>query len=788
MNRTLYSNKTHRIISVCFVAIFFCLIGKAQNNIIDSFDDSSKYYTTANKPANAKNFYEKAIKAFDLKVKNNTITSQEEKKLGIAYQKAGDLLKRETKHTDALSYYIKANKLFEKINDSLGIGITYQNIATIYKHQKMIPNAIKNFNLALNYFDPNKHQTSIASVYNNIGLIHDFEFNKFDSALFFYNKSLDLYEKISDKKGISMEHSNISGVYAQLKNYDEALRHREICLKIDEEIGDKEGQLYSMWGLGEIYQYKKNYIEAEIHFKNALKIGKDLGLLYEQSEGHRVIAELYEAMGDYKKAYNHTSEFLKLNEQIMSEESVKKTAELQAQFDTEKKEQRIKLLEKDKQIDEEKHNRTKQFLLYTGIIAILVLGLLIYAVKTNRDRKRINTILEKQKQEIEIKNTELEQLSIVASETTNAVTIADAEGTILWVNRGFERLYNCTLVEFKNKHGNSIYSASSNSLLKDLVNNAINEKKSISYTYLLSNEKGSGSWIQTTLTPILKNEYVSKLVLIDADITELKQAEQEIAKQRDLLVKKNTHILQSIDYAKRIQDAILPRVTDLNSSFTDSFVLYQPKDIVSGDLYWLKEHGDEILFSVIDCTGHGVPGAFMSIFAYNLLDTIVSQYNESKPDKMLTILNQLLIKSLDKNNNHVDDGMELVICNYNKKSKLLTFSSCFSPLYFVRNGELSEYKGDLNVIGKNLQFENEITVTQIQMQSDDCVYLLTDGYADQKGGEAGKKFFYKPLREMLAKNHEKPMKEQELLLSSTINRWKGEREQIDDICIFGVRF
>lgn len=707
--------------------------------------------------------------------------------IGIIYWQKGD-------NETAINFYLQALKLTDVLV-SKGIQAaegekcrSLNNIGIVYANMKNFDKGIEYFKKALDIkIKINAEQKSIANSYNNIGNLY-YEKKQLDSAGSYFNQALKIREAIGDKRGIASSHINIGQLCEERKDSISALNHYDIAQKYAEEIGEKRILNNALRSKGKVF-VKLNKPDQAIDF-----LTKSLNMAIEQ-DAKLDIASTYEGLTlafeqkkDFKQAFKYYKLYTTYKDSVFNENSSNIIAELNTKYESEKKEQRIKLLEKDKEIDKEKHNRTKQVLLYTIIIGTLVLGLLVYVAKTNRDRKKTNRLLEKQKHEIEIKNIELEQLSIVASETINAVIIADSNGDILWVNRGFERMYNCTLSEFKNKYGASIYKASNNHELAAIASKAVQQQKSISYTCPFENTDKTISWIQTTLTPIIHGGVISKIVLIDTDITNLKEAEKEISAQRDQLAKKNTHILQSIDYAKKIQDAILPDLNEFRTTFSDLFVFYQPKDIVSGDLYWMKQIGDEILFSAIDCTGHGVPGAFMSIFAYNLLDVVITQFHETAPDKILIKLNQLLISSLDKNNQHIDDGMELVICNYNTKTKVLTASGCFSSLFFVRNNELTELKGDLNVMGDKMSFSHNVTLHSVNIEPGDSVYLFTDGYADQKGGPSGKKFFYKPFRELIVANNEKSMEEQKNIFSATINKWKENYEQIDDMCIFGIKF
>ena len=262
----------------------------------------------------------------------------------------------------------------------------------------------------------------------------------------------------------------------------------------------------------------------------------------------------------------------------------------------------------------------------------------------------------------------------------------------------------------------------------------------------------------------------------------------ELYHQKEIIEEKNKHITDSIIYAKRIQDATLPSLGLVRNYLPDSFVLFKPKDIVSGDFYWIEEVGDTILFSVVDCTGHGVPGAFLSLIGHNSLNQIVNELNISRPSDILFELDKIVYKTLQNNleNTNIKDGMDMSVCAYNKKSRLLQFAGAYNPLYLIRDGVMEEIKGDKIAIGSG-QHEEQYKNNEIQLKEGDCIYLFSDGYADQFGGPKGKKFKYSAFKELLIENHQRPMTDQHDILDAIINEWQGELEQLDDVCVIGVR-
>ena len=260
-----------------------------------------------------------------------------------------------------------------------------------------------------------------------------------------------------------------------------------------------------------------------------------------------------------------------------------------------------------------------------------------------------------------------------------------------------------------------------------------------------------------------------------------------VVAQKEELTQKNKDITDSIRYAKRIQFAILPE----KSPFRDTFILFKPKDIVSGDFYWFTEVGDKEFFSAVDCTGHGVPGAFMSIIGHNSLTKIVREYGILEPGKILTQLNKEVLSTLHQRSDSGDvyDGMDLALAAYNRKDGILEYSGAFNPLYLIRDGEILETKADKVSIGRSsLSTDVEFTNHRIEIKKGDAVYLFSDGYADQFGDELMKKFKYKKLKEQFLKIQPETMANQRSIMDHTIEQWRGDVEQLDDILVIGRRF
>ncbi|MFL5754616.1 MAG: two-component regulator propeller domain-containing protein [Bacteroidia bacterium] len=433
------------------------------------------------------------------------------------------------------------------------------------------------------------------------------------------------------------------------------------------------------------------------------------------------------------------------------------------------------------------------------LITLVTATVVIYAFVKYRLKalQKENLILEKKVEErtaeiqeqsriIEEKSKELEQLSLVASKTDNVVLIMDAEGRVEYLNDSFVRLNKITLEELKKTKGDSIYEISNNEYIHAIITDCREKRASVVYESLNLLEDGTQVWESSTLTPIYDdNGQLKKMIIIDTDVSERKRQEQ-------IIVQKNKDILDSITYAKKIQTSILPALPVVKQSIPESFILYLTKDIVSGDFYWFADKEDFCIIAAIDCTGHGVPGAFMSLIGYNLLNQIVNEKQIHEPAKILKELNNGVLDALYKNqpNNQSKDGMDLAICKVYKNKKQLEFSGAMRPLWIVSKVEVTELKADKIPIGtKDADREGGVVYTNhvVEAGPDDRFYIFTDGYADQFGGEKEKKLTTGRFKEMLIEIGKLGMEEQRQKLLEYHKRWKGNIEQVDDILVIGMR-
>ncbi|MES2764086.1 MAG: SpoIIE family protein phosphatase [Bacteroidota bacterium] len=282
-------------------------------------------------------------------------------------------------------------------------------------------------------------------------------------------------------------------------------------------------------------------------------------------------------------------------------------------------------------------------------------------------------------------------------------------------------------------------------------------------------------------------------------------AEEKLKETLNEVEEKNKEITDSINYAKRIQEAILPSRAFIKTHLPDSFLYYQPKDIVAGDFYWAEKIGDTFYIAAADCTGHGVPGALVSVVCCNALNRSVKEFKETEPGKILDRTRELVLESFSKSGGDIKDGMDISLLSIKQVpfGHEVNWAGANNPLWYVKssvsssvtlsglegqvdNKELIEIKADKQPIGKT---DNPVPFTThlLNINKGDILYLFTDGYADQFGGPKGKKFKYKQFEDLLVASNKLALEEQCSLISKELNNWKSDLEQVDDICVIGIR-
>jgi serine phosphatase RsbU (regulator of sigma subunit) len=268
-----------------------------------------------------------------------------------------------------------------------------------------------------------------------------------------------------------------------------------------------------------------------------------------------------------------------------------------------------------------------------------------------------------------------------------------------------------------------------------------------------------------------------------------KKSKRILLLKNSVIEEKNKSITDSINYAKRLQNALLPSVQSINKILPEHFIYYAPKDIVSGDFYWVSKHSNKYIVAAIDCTGHGVPGSLLSVIGHNALDKVVNELGLLQPATIIESMSKIIQNILhQEENNDIRDGMDMALCCIDNETLQLEYAGANNPIYIFRNNQLEIIKGAHLSVGNAQDGIDQKPINHtVQLQNGDCFYLFSDGYVDQFGGVNGKKFKTKNLQSLLQKIHTQPMSEQLIIVKQTLESWQGMEEQVDDILVIGIR-
>lgn len=690
---------------------------------------------------------------------------------------------------DALELSLKARVLAEHLPFPEGVAYSYLNSGTAYYLLSQYHHALIDLEKAHACFEANGDNLGLASALRNIGNVYH-SMNLSELSVECYNKALTLTREENDLQGNAYNLGNIGYVYQKMQQYDKAKNYYLESAILLEKLKDVVGNADLRNNLGNIYIAEGNPEQGKFLIRESLKLAESISHLRGMANARKSLGTALSASGEYPEALTELNLALDLAREM--EDGVLITDILQQLSTVYEKQADFKTaLHFFKAYEEKKEELQK----VSQQILMEALRMKAEAEQSYLEKeyyKKENAELEKARKEIELKNRELERLSIVASKTENSILILAPDGTLEWVNPSFEKLNRCTLESFKKKRGNTIYEASNNPDIRNIIDQCIRSRSSLSYESENRLEDGTTVWESSTLTPIFNEEGIlSKLVIIDANVTERKRSEE-------IIRLKNKDITDSIHYAKYLQEAILPLQESISTVFPESFIVLKPKDIVSGDFYWFSKTDEVGIVAAADCTGHGVPGAFMSVIGNELLNICLHDPAVRNPAAALTMLDHKIKQVFRKGREETltQDGMDIGLLVWHFKDNLIQFAGAKRPLILVRNKEAFVYEGNRFSIGGRESAAGKLfTDNEFIARKGDMLYLFTDGFADQfgisdpnKGGsKTEKKFMYRKFVKLLTDVAPLPAPEQKDRILQTFDNWKGALDQVDDVLIIGIK-
>ncbi len=653
--------------------------------------------------------------------------------LGIIYFNQG-------KYDKALEIFLEVIGYYDEEKFAYNKSLTISNIAGIYKYQEDYKNAIYYYRDALRLMKKSGSRKGLGISYNNMGLAF-YSAEKYDSASFYMEEGLKIKREGGDKRSISYSLSNLSQLYEKLGKHDKASEYLSECISIQNEMGDKKGLANSKVALGDMIAAKEGNTDEVIKlFTDAYTTSKEIGDLYlTQLSSYRAAMAFYERK-DFENAAEYMYQYTIHKDSLYSTEKAKSFAEMQTKFDTERKEKEIALLNQ--------QNAKKELQL---------------SVANNERLKKEKDI------EILNKDKEVKEALLMKANADKEAEFKQNE-----ILKKDQLLQSEKLKKEKAE--------------KDILNEQNKKKEQQVYAFAI------GSILLLGLLFFVFRSYSQKKkanALLESQNEEIKKQKEEIVFQSEIIEEKNRDVMASITYAKRLQEAILPSVPVWKSLLQDSFILYLPKDIVAGDFYFIEKVNDLIIVAAADCTGHGVPGAMVSVVCSNAMNRAVKEFKLSDPGKILDKVREMVIETFSQSGGEVKDGMDISLAVIDKKSSTMKWSGANNPLLIIRKEEnkepfVFEVNADKQPIGYS-EIQKPFTTHEIALMPDDTIYLFTDGYADQFGGQKGKKFKFNNLKQFLLENANFELETLNHKLSSAFEDWKGDLEQVDDVCIIGIR-
>lgn len=640
----------------------------------------------------------------------------------------------------------------------------YKSLGVNYYMLNDYTYAMKNYLTALKMAQTAGDEATTAKVLGNIGLIY-YEQVDYFNALEHYNKALEIDKEAGNKKGISLHLGNIGLVHWQQGDYPKALSYFFDALKIDEELGNKKGIARHLGNIGLIHWNQHNNKEALNYFNKALILDKELGNKNGMARHYGNMGIVYDEMHDLTNAELYYFKALELDVALENREGIARHLGNLGSVFNNKKEYEVAM-----------DHFTQALKIATAIGK---------AELEAENLMNIGGIYAKQKKYDE-----------ATTYLLRSRAISDSLGLMEKKMNAEYSLFNIysetgqwkEAVEFLSSYmstKDSVFNIEKSNQVGKMEARQEYQKQEAIAQLTREAEKKLQNIIITAVSIGLVLVIIFSIFMYNRFLESRKQA-KIIEKQKEQVEEKNRETMESIRYAKRFQKAISPPRKYVDLLLNDHFVLYKPKDIISGDFYWVEKANDMVFFAVGDCTGHGVPGALVSIMCGNALTKAAKEHALTKPSEILDKTVDLLEEIFSKSEEEIQDGMDIALCCYSANEKKMYYAGANNPLYHIRNKELFEIKADKQPVGKYIQRKPYTTHT-INIEPGDCFYVFSDGYADQFGGPDGKKFKYKAFKQLLLDIHQRSLYTQREVLNTVMEEWKGELEQVDDICIFGVR-
>jgi len=751
----------------------------AQQNAIDSLNDiilkNNKDTNHINSLLELAKQYQRidldsAMKFSEDALKISTI-NEFYKGSALAYRQIGILFYFNGDNDKSIeNLYLSLDK-WKQAKDERGIGRAYMNIGIIQKNLGEYPLALENYIKSSKIQKEINDVDGLARSYNNIVNIY-VELGDFEAALDYSFKSLEIHEKLNNKVEIAITYNNIGNIYNTQKILDKAIEYFELSLKINEKIDDKKGIADNYNNLAQAYdgianndttiaQSKRNkYLTKVLDYTNkSLFLYEEIGFKKGVALSYISIGDINLQLGNYNKVLENFNKSL-----IASEEMGDKNGII------------VSLIGKGSYFDSIRN--------YTQAIKHFkeAMGL---ANEIGSPERKMEAAKGLSYSYGKKKKFKLAYKYHVLYKQMNDKIIS--EGNVKKSSQQ-ELRYKLNKKEksMELERQKQAEERKRDSLIKKTAFAGIALMIALVFFIFRSYRVKQKANVQ------LEKQHKQ----ISQNNKELKQLNEEISaqrelvsQQRDIAVHARKEVMDSIQYAQRIQKAVLPKREMFVDLIPDYFIYFKPRDIVSGDFFWMKRLENHIVITAADCTGHGVPGAFLSLLGVSFLNEIVTE-NFVSAGNILDNLRDRIIEALHQSwaNDESKDGMDISLTVINTETKELQFAGAYNPIYHIRNNELTEIKGDKMPIGIHIKEPRPFKNSTIKLIENDTIYLFSDGFSDQFGGKKGGKFMAGNFKRLLLSIQNNKMKDQKDTINQSFENWKGDLKQLDDILIIGMRF
>ncbi|MBL7913189.1 MAG: tetratricopeptide repeat protein [Bacteroidia bacterium] len=620
----------------------------------------------------------------------------------------------------------------------------YNGIASIYYDRARYDSAIVYYNKCLVLSEKLNNRLKTANCIMNIGLIH-YSIGDYPKALDHFTKAQKIYEDIKAKTGIAKCYTNIGLIYDFQGSYAQALEYYTKALKIDEELKDKEGISADLLNIGTMYQTQKESHKALQCYKRALKLNEELNDKEGISSCITNIGLIYDDQKEYSQALEYYNRSLKIDEELNDKEGIILNLINICDLNITLKNYALAKEQAQKVIDLSKDiNTLNNLRMGYELMANAAVGLGNYkeAYSNHVKFKQLTDTL------FNIENSSKLSDTKTNFEVEKKETELKAEAAV----------QNAISLEEKKRHQLIIYIIIGILLIITVFTFVLFKR------FKLTNK-------QKQIIEIKEQQTQTQLVIID--------------EQKRLVEAKHKEITDSIHYAERIQRSFLASKENLKKNLKEHFIFFQPKDVVSGDFYWSTEHNGNFYLAVCDSTGHGVPGAFMSLLNMFFLSEAIKEKNILAPHEILNQVRHRLIEHISQDG--AQDGMDCILVCINTVNKKVTYSAANNAPILISGNKMIELPKDKMPVGKGERMDSFTLHEITDITNEDTLYLYTDGYGDQFGGPDIRKFKSRRLNEFLISVASNPISAQKDILNNRFIDWKGKLDQIDDICIIGIK-